>query len=364
MILDSAHRELIKGYIQEVLRQQHSNPVKHRLRDMHSRLNFACPFCGDSTNDATKKRGNLFWDSLYYHCYNDGCGKHISLTGLLKIHGFSFTTHPEGKFILDFIDDTEHSHSRVMSFDFDTFPELKEYGISYNDFYATYYARPIEEGDDGYKYLKGRLLHKHLQDFAYNTYNKKLYILNTDNIHEKIISFQIRNLGNARDKYLTFNIERINRDMGIKIGEKVETPEELSRLNKLSTIFNILKVNFEQKVTIFEGPLDAKFMKNSIGLASVGRDKTAFLELPYKRFLLDNDIAGKKVAIELLREGHEVFMWKKFIKELGLDKYSIDDEDKNKDLNDIMKLCYKYRLDAYKHIDDYFTDSPYNIILI
>lgn len=364
MTLDSTQRELIKSYIQEVLRQQHSNPIKHRLRDMHSRLNFACPFCGDSTKDATKKRGNLFWDSLFYHCYNDGCGKHISLTGFLKVHGFNFAEHPDSKFIIDFIDETEHTHSRVESFDFDTFPELKALGITYDDFYATYYARPIEIGDEGYNYLKSRLLHKHLKDFAYNSYSKKLYVLNTDKKHEKIISFQIRNLGKTDDRYLTFNIERINRDMHINLSEKIDSPEELSRLNKLSTIFNILKVNFSDVVTIFEGPLDAKFMKNSLGLATVGRDKTPFLELPYKRFMLDNDKAGKRVAVELLRGGYQVFLWKKFIKEMELDKYLINNDDKCKDLNDIMKLCYKYKLDVYKYLDKYFTDSPYNIILI
>jgi hypothetical protein len=364
MTLDSAQRELIKGYIYEVLKQQHSNPIKHRIRDMHSRINFACPFCGDSTKDPKKKRGNLFWDSLYYHCYNDGCNKHISLAGLLKAHGFSFTKNPEGKFILDFIEEGEHTHSKVTSFDFDTFPELKERGITYDDFYATYYARPIEEGDEGFNYLKSRLLHKQPRDFAYNSYNKKLYILNTDNKREKIIGFQIRNLGNQNDKYLTFNLERINCDMGIDLKLTVESPDELSRLNKLSTIFNILRVDFEKTITIFEGPIDAKFMKNSIGLASVGRDKTAFLELPYKRFMLDNDKAGKKVSIELLREGHSVFMWKKFIKDFELDKYIKDENDKYKDLNDVIKLSYKYNLALYKNLDDYFTDSPYNIILI
>lgn len=152
--------------------------------------------------------------------------------------------------------------------------------------------------------------------------------------------------------------------MGIYLKDRFEDPDELSRMNKLSTIFGILKVNFEEKLTLFEGPIDAKFMKNSMGLASVGRDKQAFLELPYKRFFLDNDKAGKRVAIELLRKGHEVFLWRKFIKDFQIDKYLIDEDDKDKDLNDIMKLCYKYKLDAHKHFDEYFTKSPYSIILI
>lgn len=363
MKTSEAQRTLIKGYVQEILNTQHSDPIKRRIRDMHERINFACPFCGDSVKDSKKKRGNLFWDSLYYHCYNDGCKKHMSLVRFLKTFGFKFSQNPESRFILDFISENLQIYSKIKEFDFDTFPELKDLGISYSDFYAAYYARPIEYGTDGYNYLKNRLLHKHLQDFAYNEYTKKLFILNTDINREKIIGFQIRNLGNQSDRYLTFNIERINRDIGNYLSGKIEA-DELSRLNKLSTIFNILKVNFENKLTIFEGPLDAKFMQNSIGLASVNRDKTAFLELPFKRFFFDNDKAGKKNSIELLRQGHEVFLWKKFIKEQKLDKYIKDRDDNIKDLNDIIKLCFKYKIDAYKYLENYFDDSPYSILLI
>jgi len=366
MSLDVAQRELIKSYIQDVLNQEHTDPSKRRIRDMHSRINFACPFCGDSTKNAHNKRGNLFWDSLFFHCYNDGCNKHINLKGFLKTFGFNFSRNPDSKFIIDYIDNNEHeySNSKIKEFDYGSFPELQELGISFEDFYATYHARPIEKDSEGYNYLKGRLLHKQTQDFAYNEYGKKLFVLNTDVKREKIIGFQIRNLGKANDKYLSFNIERINRDMGKNLTEQFEDPDELSRLNKLSTIFNILKVNFEQKLTLFEGPIDAKFMRNSMGLASVGRDKQAFLELPYKRFFLDNDKAGKRVSIDLLRKGYEVFLWRKFIKDFEIDKYLIDDEDKSKDLNDIVQLCYKYNLEAHKHLEEYFTNSPYSIILI
>jgi hypothetical protein len=366
MKLNVAQRELIKGYIQEILNKEHTDPGKKHIKDMHNRLNFACPFCGDSTQNSHNYRGNLFWDSLFYHCYNDGCNKHISLKNFLKTFGFNFSRNPESKFILDYIDNNErdYSNSKIHEFDYGSFPELQELGISFKDFYATYHAKPIEKYDDGYNYLKGRLLHKQSEDFAYNTYGNRLYVLNTDVKREKIIGFQIRNLGKSNDKYLSFNIERINRDMGKDLSKIIEDPDELSRFNKLSTIFNILKVNFEQKLTLFEGPIDAKFMRNSMGLASVGRDKEAFLQLPYKRFFLDNDKAGKRVSIELLRNGNEVFLWRKFIKDFEIDKYLIDKEDKDKDLNDIIKLCYKYNLNAHKHLEEYFTDSPYSIILI
>jgi hypothetical protein len=65
------------------------------------------------------------------------------------------------------------------------------------------------------------------------------------------------------------------------------------------------------------------------------------------------------MSIKLLRQGHEVFLWRKFMKEQNIDKYLIDEDDKTKDLNDIMELCYKYKIDAHKHLEDYFTEAVF-----
>ena len=42
--------------------------------DSGDKLNFACPYCGDSAHDSKKKRGNLYPERGFYKCYNDGCG--------------------------------------------------------------------------------------------------------------------------------------------------------------------------------------------------------------------------------------------------------------------------------------------------
>ena len=54
---------------------------------MHGRITCACPYCGDSHKDDTAKRGNIFWDTLQYHCYN--CNHHTNLYTFLK-HIFDF----------------------------------------------------------------------------------------------------------------------------------------------------------------------------------------------------------------------------------------------------------------------------------
>jgi len=365
MTINESEKDFIKNVIENILKEQHSDYRKQSVRDMHNRLNFACPFCGDSVDNPLAKRGNLFLDSLFYHCYNDGCNSHMPLTTFLKRFGYNYSS--DSKFIYDYINNSHENYNKykIKNINRSLFPEIEDLGITFEEFYKTYNAKPISKNSSVYLYLKGRLLNTRLDLFAINETTNQLFILNYNHFNKKIISFQIRKLNKYNNnKYLTYNIERINTDLGRDIILKVEEFSNMSKINKLSTVFNLLNIDFRKEITIFEGPLDSIFIPNSIGLASISRDKEAFLDLPYKRFLLDNDKAGKLESIKLIRDGNKVFLWKKFIKDFKINDYIKDKTDNKKDLNDIIKLCFKYKLDAYKHINEYFSDSPYHILLI
>ena len=82
----------------------------------------------------------------------------------------------------------------------------------------------------------------------------------------------------------------------INIGKDIE--QEMNQLvvyNKLSYYFNILNIDFSQKITVFEGYLDSLFYPNSIGLVGVNTD-SRFLENNNLdlQFFFDNDEAGFK----------------------------------------------------------------------
>ena len=130
---------------------------------------------------------------------------------------------------------------------------------------------------------------------------------------------------------------------------------KLGVLSKASTLFGIMQVNFQQTVTLFEGPLDAKFMHNSLALATAGRSTEEFDEMATVRYMFDNDDTGKKKMAQKLKKGRPVFMWSKFLKDFKLDKYNI------KDLNDLIKVCYRLKSDAWKQIDNYFTSSELDL---
>ena len=135
--------------------------------------------------------------------------------------------------------------------------------------------------------------------------------------------------------------------------------EDKTALNKLSTLFNIMRIDMTRPVTIFEGPLDAMFMANSIALATAGRSTTELDEIPTTRYMFDNDETGKKKMLEKLKRGKGVFMWSKFLGDYKLNTYNI------KDLNDLVLKCFELKqVEPLKKLDDYFTTSKLDALYL
>lgn len=360
-------RDKIYESVQEVLNNVHVQSGKRKIKDMRGRITFACPYCGDSTNDEHKKRGNLFLDTLQYHCFNDGCKKHTTFNRLLSDFGATrILTSGERLGILDYIKANSIEYSNKTSdLEYQLFEKLYELGVPIKKFLECTYSEPIKKGGRGYDILESRLLIHRANEFTIG--HNKLFILNLTPDNKKVIGYQVRKLNkNTKNKYLSYSIENLRLQCKLKtpFDELNLSQVEAERLNKLSTLFNIMNVDFTRDVTLFEGPIDSKFIRNSIGLASVNRDLYMFEELPNIRYFFDNDIAGKREMIELLKRGKTVFMWKKFIDDFNLDAYKPKELDIIKDLNDVIKICYNHNLNAYKYINEYFTNSSFDLINI
>jgi len=73
----------VKMSLQNILNNRFDHYEKRTIDPKHGRLNFACPYCGDSYHDVHKKRGNIYTDKgFYFKCYN--CGKYRSILGFLR----------------------------------------------------------------------------------------------------------------------------------------------------------------------------------------------------------------------------------------------------------------------------------------
>jgi hypothetical protein len=148
-----------------------------------------------------------------------------------------------------------------------------------------------------------------------------------------------------------------------RIYDRLKTPHGLSAdiiesINKMSMLFGIMQVDMSQDFTIFEGPIDAKFMRNSVGITGVKKKVSEFDEIPTARYMFDNDIEGKRKMIEKATAGQRVFMWKKF-----LEDYHIPSK-KVKDLNDLVMYEYNNRTGCLPNINSYFTTSSLDIIYL
>jgi hypothetical protein len=336
-----------------VLHHSHSHPEKKQILEGRDRLNFACPYCGDSTTSPRKKRGNLYWNDLYVHCYN--CSAHSSLDVFLADFNENFEGEDRVE-VLNYIKENKKAVSYGESLDFYLFEKIKELALTFDEVSLGFNIYPINQSTyRAYPYLKSRLLHHKLNQFGYDPRRKELYVFNLT-ADGKILGFQTRDLdGNNGPKYKTWNIQRIYD----RLKKPLDLPEEdLDNLNKISMLFGILTADLSRDFTLFEGPIDAMFMTNSIGLTGVKKQIADFNEIPTARYFFDNDYEGKTRMMEKLKSGQTVFLWDKFLKD-----YSIPAK-KVKDLNDLVKYEYEHRTGCLRSIDKYFTNNHLDLIFI
>jgi hypothetical protein len=342
-------RDKIKVALKQLVVQEHQSPSKQLLKDMHGRITCACPYCGDSTTDDTKKRGNIFWDTLQYHCYN--CSHHTNIHTLFKDHGIKFSNSEDAFTVIDYIQQNKTKINPDDTLKHAVMSSVEEYAVSVEDFKRFFRAKPIEPGDWIWFQLKARLLHNRAEEFLYTEKGHRLWILNKTNTG-KIMGAQTRKMKGYGTRYLTYDLSKLYSEMGKEL--ELE-PTLLANMNKASTLFGIMQVNFQRPLTIFEGPLDAKFMHNSIALATAGRTTDEFDQMASVRYLFDNDKTGRSKMIEKLKKGKPVFMWTKFLKDNNLDKYNI------KDLNELILKCFELKSDAHKQINNYFTSNQLDL---
>ena len=351
--LNEELKNKIRSLVKAVVVQEHNHPSKQMVKEMPGRLSVACPYCGDSTTDMLKKRGNMYWDTLQYHCYN--CNEHGDLNRFLKDFDLKLRESTDRIDVIEYIKDKKVDIKQIETLKHGIYVKANEHAIDINDFKKHFGAKSIEPGDFPWFYLRDRALHKKTSEFLYSNNGKNLWILNKTP-DGKILSCQSRKLGKYKSRYLTYDLAKLHEEMG---REFPFTDEDKTALTKLSTLFNIMRIDMTRSVTIFEGPLDAMFMQNSIALATAGRSTTELDEIPTTRYMFDNDETGKKKMLEKLRNNKSVFMWSKFLSDFKLNTYTI------KDLNDLVLKCYELKqVEPLKKIEDYFTTSKLDALYI
>ena len=344
----------IEEKIQRILDKKFVKDSFHKRRIDHysDRINFACPFCGDSLKDPRKKRFNIYLNSLSCHCFN--CNHHSGINTFLR--QFDEELSMEDKIQVHEIQQSSKKFEKKLSsgqtsFSFRLLDKLaipKSILFKFLNLTTPYKSKECSE------YLNSRCINiKQWKYFAYNEKSKELYILNI-NSNDRVIGMQIRQLdvNSKKPRYLTRSLSKMynklfNKDISLLIerllkdmdnGEKYIIEEDgieniQANIDRLSGIFNVMNVNMNIPLTIVEGPIDCLCISNAIALQGATKLNNYFDDIENVRFLFDNDKIGKEHAINKLKSNKKIFLWGLYMKKMNI-KNNI------KDINDVIRLNY------------------------
>lgn len=329
----------VKDSLQRVLNSRFSGE-RTRIAHYKGRINFACPYCGDSHQDSHKKRGNIYFQNYMFKCFN--CGKTSGVTRFFRDHSVELTTAHMNFIATNQITNSIHENAIDPYFLFDK-ESLTKLGIERKAIEEKFGLVPIDRKKI-FSWLNKRL-QPEFTKFSWNEKKQQLYIFHIIPETTKVLGFQLRNFV-SYPKYMTFKLSKIYDIMGY------EHPEDLTEIDKISTSFGILNLDLSKPITVFEGPLDSFLYKNSS--ATCGDKKEFPLEAENVRYFYDYDEAGKKASMKKLAEGKKVFLWKKFLQDA-----KIPESSKKLDLSDIVTYAKRKGI-ALPKFNEYFSNSHYD----
>lgn len=346
-------QDKIQSLVAKVLEKEfQGNAAKQIVYQSGNRLNFSCPYCGDS-HDPRKKRGNFYLDTLAYKCYNGGCGIFKDSITFFKDFGlYNRLSNDEKEEIKKIIDENRGKRRTIygnvdVTMFFDT--DISDVLIKRSDFMIALGLQEVY-GSKIQRYIQRRNQRMDSR-FAWDPRKEKLFLFNLTP-DEKIIGLQIRNMESVKgsSKYLTYKLSGIYEKL-----LKVKDPEIIERaktVDPISYVFGIGTLDFGAPITIFEGPMDSWMWHNSVGLCSL-ENKFPF-DVENIRFWYDWDKSGIDKTIDLLAKGFTVFNWGKFLEENDITK------NRKWDLNDLV-VHLRTTGKKIKRFDNYFTNDALDL---
>lgn len=364
----------VRDKLEHVLKRNFDNKYKQKIDVYPDRWNFCCPICGDSVNDNRKKRGNLYLNSMSYHCYNCGC--HYGINSFLKRFGEELSN--DDKVVIHDIQQNSKKFERRFRGGQRSssmmYQLLDKLAIPKSVFFKALNLTTPYKNTDIAAYLKSRTVDiRKWNHFAYSIETRELYILNT-NQNDRIIGYQIRQLNpkSRKPRYTTRCLSRIYNEMfGKDINRIVENilsniensqmfidkedgiENIVAQLDKLSGLFNIMNIDTSNQLTIVEGPIDSLMLDNCVALQGATKLNDYFDDIESVRYLFDNDDVGKRHSINKIKDHKRVFLWDMYLNEVKC-------TDKIKDINDLSKKD-KLKLDV---LNKCFSDNEFDILMI
>lgn len=354
----------VEQKLQNILNKEFpDNYEKRKIKHAQIGLNCACPFCHDSARDNHKKRGYIILNGKFagrYKCFN--CGESMTIKKFFNTFDLSLSLSDINYINKNLAPDPSNyaALANNLTANVVSKTEALNWGIDRSYVKSIFSLKDISKEDTplAWQYLYNRCQYKNHERFLYSEKYQQILILNLAN--DKVLGMQIRNIGPnpSGPKYLTMTIEKMRSTI---LGDNTPVPESVS---KLSCVFNIFNVDFAHTNTmpilVTEGPFDAFLLPNCIALS--GASKNFNMQFPFW-YVFDNDKTGTEHALEKLKSGYNVFMWKKFKNEYNIPDVNpyISSGDRRKwDVTDIMKYLRDYNIQKKLLWSPYFTNSMLN----
>lgn len=331
----------LKQKLQQVLDQAHQDHEKMQIKETKSGYNFACPHCGDSYTQLTKKRAHILTDKAepYFFCHHE-CGP-MSLEDFFRPFGIT----PPVEDVFTFFDKPVKIPQR---FKYDpkemALSEISRLAVPIETVERTFGLLRIDESTPCWDYICSRNLQDHVEYLRYWPRLDRLVILNT--LHEpeaqrcwnetgyyietrsNVIGFQARSLNGSDPKYLTYSLEKIRGESGLDYRVKAGCEDYVK---SLSNTYYSTHADWTEQVLIVEGPIDALFVPNGIALTGSTKRHKGLDGNPNCLYLFDNDEAGKKKQFEKAQYCNKPgYNWVGLQKDIGGNV---------KDINDIINHC-------------------------
>lgn len=356
-MIEGEEKERIKHEVENILSEEFSDRRKMRVMEHSDRLNFSCPYCGDSAEDPMKKRGNLFLDTGYYHCFNDGCGKHVHVLKFLRQHGKSTNDTSFTFRVMNSVD--KGSGGKRFSGNVQryvgAFAALDSMAVPVDDFMKSKGLIRIGDSPKLRSRLDSECLYADETRQAFSPRNGSIFYLNV-NSEGNVVGYQEKPFASkGRARFFSAGLKRLLQEMSMPVD--VDEGQDLDRLDQLSNVFNILVTDFSSPFYIFEGPSDALLLSNTVG--KQGIMKGVDLGKERSMYVFDYEKEALKIMRDMAKKGYSVFEWTAFLRDHSLKK------NRKWDLRDLFKEA-RSRNDkemvSESNLRSYFTQKSLDIV--
>lgn len=287
-----------------LLNKFYSHSHDPSFKKFEGTYNAGCPVCREGKSLGKKKRLFYYPKTQSFYCFN--CNKSWNgMSWLLEVTGMSIS---EIK-----VEISTDKNSLEVNLDKKKFTQIKNSAdlpfdsINLSDPLQLSYYQNNEIVLKTLNYIKSRKINEAINK------PKNLFLSLKDFIHKdrlcipfyddkkKIVFYQTRSIDDSQPRYL-------------------------SKQNAEKTIFNIENINpLLDYVFLLEGPIDAMFIKNGIGVAGINltntqREQLSKYPLMQRIWILDNpriDSTANNKIQELIAKKEKVFCWNNQYKDLN-----------------------------------------------